>query len=127
MNSVLTLKQQPCRQGAVRASALTALVACVKGEDCVSGRAEISIHALGSRLWVRIGGSTLARTASQCSWVAPLLRGKGTLYIDLHSRDMGEGFLLSRTVQCAWCAWCDCCCPEVGAEASGLGLDPHPR
>ncbi len=27
-------------------------VACVRGRDCVSGCAEISIHALGSRVWV---------------------------------------------------------------------------
>ena len=40
---------------------------------------------------------------------------------------VGEGFLLSRTIRCACCAWCGCCWPEVGAEASGLGPDPHPR
>ena len=85
------------------------VVACVKGEWCVSGCAEACFYPLGSRLWIRFGGSTLALSASQCSRVAPLLQGRGTLCNDLHSRDRGEGFLLSRTMRCAGCARFDCC------------------
>ena len=55
----------------------------------MSGCAEVCFHAFGSRLWIRIGGSTLAHSASQCSQVAPRLQDRVTLCNDLHSGDSG--------------------------------------